>query len=402
MSPDRILVFARSTVDHPIAGGMERSFESVFEQIRMTATVGLVTTHGAETDLLASRYPKVWTVAGGRPGRYSLFWWWATASKKAKWWNWDPSVTVSISAAGGLAASRMRTIPSIAQCHGTSWAELKSSVRTRTAFELLKLPLNVTRVAREILTYRRFDRIASISDTVTAQLIGWPYLLNPNRIVEIPNGIDEALFQFSAERRQVMRRELDLPDNASVGLSVGRLHVQKGVDIAIRALNKAPENRHLLVCGDGPDKERLETLVSELKLADRVHFMGKIQQGQIAELMSASDVFVFPTRRNEGLPLNVLEALACGLHVLTTTHSSLPHDIVGRVVILKADPADFSRAWSRVDPAPLAERPSALPSRYTTTTVALMYRKLISELRANSRKRHLSRGGAGRRFVRKT
>jgi glycosyltransferase involved in cell wall biosynthesis len=139
-----------------------------------------------------------------------------------------------------------------------------------------------------------------------------------NRSVIIPNGIPLAKFRYSQSSRVALRASLDLPESAFVAISVGNLRVGKNYDCAISGIAAdrnilAEANIHYLICGDGPESQRLKTKVTELGLIDRVHFLGV--RNDVADLLSAADLFL-STSLFEGMPLAVLEALAASLPCL--------------------------------------------------------------------------------------
>lgn len=94
--------------------------------------------------------------------------------------------------------------------------------------------------------------------------------------------------------------------------SVGALVARKGQRFAIRALAE-PELRtaHLALVGAGEDETRLRALTAELRVAERVHFLGQIDHTRLPLLLSAADAMVLPSA-SEGLANAWIEALACG------------------------------------------------------------------------------------------
>ncbi len=78
------------------------------------------------------------------------------------------------------------------------------------------------------------------------------------------------------------------------------------------------------VVGDGTDLSWFKQRASELQVQDRVRFHGNVDHASVMRLLKEADLFVFPSRSSEGFPKAVLEALACGLPVVTTPVSVLP------------------------------------------------------------------------------
>ena len=141
-------------------------------------------------------------------------------------------------------------------------------------------------------------------------------------IVIVPNGVDFEKF---------------VPGNGSTQpvlslLFVGRLHMQKGLDSLLHALSSLlPEdqNYRLSIVGDGPERGPLTQLARDLRLDDRVDFLGWIDRDRIPVIYAAADAFLFPSR-DEGMPNAVLEAMAAGLPILATRISGSEELVVDR------------------------------------------------------------------------
>jgi glycosyltransferase involved in cell wall biosynthesis len=142
--------------------------------------------------------------------------------------------------------------------------------------------------------------------------------LRHHRSVIIPNGIPLERYRYSPSRRIALRAALGLSASAFVVISVGSMLNGKNYDCAIGGIaadrNILTEaDIHYLICGDGLERERLSIRVSELGLADRIHFLGV--RTDVPDLLSAADLFL-STSLYEGMPLAVLEALAASLPCL--------------------------------------------------------------------------------------
>jgi glycosyltransferase involved in cell wall biosynthesis len=126
----------------------------------------------------------------------------------------------------------------------------------------------------------------------------------------IPNGVD-----LSYINRVKPSREC--PEI----LFVGRLIKEKNVDILIKAMGLVGKEFPDIRCGivgDGPERGRLETLAQQ-KAAGNVEFLGFIPDSEKISMMKSAEVLAFPSTR-EGFGMVVLEAMACGLPVITTNH----------------------------------------------------------------------------------
>jgi glycosyltransferase involved in cell wall biosynthesis len=105
-------------------------------------------------------------------------------------------------------------------------------------------------------------------------------------------------------------------------VTVGRLVPWKHVDRLIEALNHCGETG-LVIVGDGPERGRLEAIVLENQLTDRVYFAGQRSKEETLALMAACDLFVLNSSY-EGFPHVVLEAMSAGLPIVATAVGGTP------------------------------------------------------------------------------
>lgn len=139
--------------------------------------------------------------------------------------------------------------------------------------------------------YRRCDHLVGNTRDIVRWIAaqGWP----ADRVQYLPN--------FAADLAGAAPAELP---GATRLLAMGRLHRNKGFDVALRALALLP-GAHLSIAGEGPERGALETLARELGVADRVAFLG--WRSDIGALLAGCDVFVCSSR-HEPLGNIVLEA----------------------------------------------------------------------------------------------
>ncbi|MGC8667523.1 MAG: glycosyltransferase [Chthonomonadales bacterium] len=114
---------------------------------------------------------------------------------------------------------------------------------------------------------------------------------------------------------------------------------EKGTGVVLRAMVEILRRRPaavLHVVGDGPSLQHFRNLAGELGVHEHVRFHGRLKQPQVLSVLKECDLFCFPTAASEGFPKVVLEALACGLPVIATPVSVLPHLLeAGCGVVLK-------------------------------------------------------------------
>jgi glycosyltransferase involved in cell wall biosynthesis len=173
---------------------------------------------------------------------------------------------------------------------------------------------------RVVKALARASRVLAVSESLRRVAIDAGVPLARSSVVA--NGVDIA--QFRPVDRAEARRALGIANDARVLVSVGGLVERKGFHRVIEILPELVRRFHklvyLVVGGASPEgdmREALERQAADLGLADRVLFLGAIAPERLPLALSASDVFVLATR-NEGWANVLLEAMACGLPVVTT------------------------------------------------------------------------------------
>jgi len=180
---------------------------------------------------------------------------------------------------------------------------------------------------------RLFDRIVALSDTHAGYLAereGVP----KSRMVVINNGIDTDRFN-PADREEKggrIKREIEIGDDETVVTIVAALRPEKNhvmfIESAGRVM-KREESARFLIVGEGEQREFLEKETERRELRGRVTFLGSRED--IPDILSASDISVLCSHPVvETFPLTVLEAMACGLPVISTDVGSLSDIITDR------------------------------------------------------------------------
>jgi glycosyltransferase involved in cell wall biosynthesis len=199
-----------------------------------------------------------------------------------------------------LACKAMRKPPAIVRTRHIS-APTPQNAATRWLY---------TRAARRIATTGEKLRLQVIEEA----------RVDPAKIVSVPTGID--LETFHPGDRAAARETLQLPKDASIVGIVATLRSWKGHRFLFEAFAKFEgPDAYLVVVGDGPQRKALEVLAETLGIAARVRFAGN--QNNVAQWMTAFDVFVLPSYANEGVPQALMQAMACGLAVVTTPVGSI-------------------------------------------------------------------------------
>ncbi len=143
--------------------------------------------------------------------------------------------------------------------------------------------------------------------------------MRPEKLRVIENGIESLeLSSLADAKRLAIRTELAVPKDGQLLLTVGRLTIQKGHTVLLKAIAKITAKYPRAVfafAGEGKQRQKLENEARQLNISDKIRFLGVRQD--VAELLLASDVFVQPSLW-EGLSLAMLEALLSGTPVLAT------------------------------------------------------------------------------------
>ena len=157
------------------------------------------------------------------------------------------------------------------------------------------------------------------SDAVVAQSTNtrdnaYRYYRYRGPIEVIPLGIRQPQVQ------EASRDQLGLPRECFLAITVGRLVKRKGIDQLLQALTlPGCEDVHLLIVGDGPEREPLATICADLDLNGRVTFTGRVEEVLKWQLLRCADAYVSATL-HEGFGLVYLEGMAAGLPVITFDH----------------------------------------------------------------------------------
>jgi glycosyltransferase involved in cell wall biosynthesis len=166
-------------------------------------------------------------------------------------------------------------------------------------------------------------------------------------MVSIPTGID--LKRYCPGDRVAQRTALGLPERPTLGI-VATLRKWKGHSDLLRVwarLQPRHVNWRLVIVGDGPQRENLENQVSELGLSHVVHLVGNRQD--VERWMQAFDLFVLPSHGNEGVPQGVMQAMATGLPVVSTTVGAIAEAVIDGETGYLVEPGELDALESALD-----------------------------------------------------
>jgi phosphatidylinositol alpha 1,6-mannosyltransferase len=189
----------------------------------------------------------------------------------------------------------------------------------------------------------RYNAVVTPTRTIASEV----YYRTGIRSQVIEYGLNPQLFYkatLSKTKEIALRKQLGLPENVPVLLHVGRLDLDKKVDLVIRAAASAltDRNAHLVVIGDGTEKDNLINMCHEQGIGTRSHFPGFVDREQVLpDIFRLASVFVTASEiETQGLVL--LEAAACGLPIIAVAATCIPEIVRDGVNGYLAAPGDVA------------------------------------------------------------
>ena len=138
------------------------------------------------------------------------------------------------------------------------------------------------------------------------------------KIEIIPNGVPEVCLEDRQDIRRQVRLKLGLDSESILIGSVGRLEVVKGFNFAMKAfatVHSSHPNMHLVLVGDGLERESLTDLAQTLGVSLNVHFVGR--QSNVNHWLAALDIYL-NSSLSEGMSQSIIEAMSAGLPIIAT------------------------------------------------------------------------------------
>ncbi|HZZ82491.1 MAG TPA: glycosyltransferase [Gemmataceae bacterium] len=198
------------------------------------------------------------------------------------------------------------------------------------------------------------DHVLTISDANRRELLD-AIAFPESHTTTLPLAVDTSLFQPNNQDNYLHDR---LGINGPILLYVGRLAGNKRVSLLIEALTKLP-NAHAVIVGDCKDvyaeeAERCRRVALALGVAQRVHFLGQLNDAELARAYRSAEVFIAPSL-HEGFCVPVTEAMASGLPVLVSRSAALPETVgAAGLTFVPDDAGDLAAQVERVLARPVA------------------------------------------------
>jgi phosphatidyl-myo-inositol alpha-mannosyltransferase len=186
----------------------------------------------------------------------------------------------------------------------------------------------ITPYTKSILKY--LDVMTAVSVTAT----NYVHTLTKRKVVIVPNGIDLHKYRFKLERES--------SGTAKTILYIGRLEKRKGLRYLLQSfliINHIRPDFRLLIAGDGPEREKLESFVSELGIRN-VSFLGYISEERKLQLLQEADIFCSPALYGESFGIVLLEAMASGCVAVAGNNSGYETVLNGRGQLSIVNPKD--------------------------------------------------------------
>ncbi|MCA1795285.1 MAG: glycosyltransferase [Desulfobacteraceae bacterium] len=205
----------------------------------------------------------------------------------------------------------------------------------------------------------------------------------------IENGVDFIRPVLTDSEKYKLCMDLGIPPNAFTIISVGNLRAQKNYTFALNGI--ALLKKHLvgrkvqyLICGDGPEKDNLQKIITDLNLADTVQLLGS--RSDVPKLLAISDCFL-STSSHEGLPLSVLEAFFSGVPCLLSDipeHLAVAENIPGCEFFIRNNSRSFLEQISVLvdgdSEKELALERQAYLQKYRISECVLKYERFYNEV----------------------
>jgi len=172
--------------------------------------------------------------------------------------------------------------------------------------------------------YKKSDKVAFVSQVAADE--GVEMGLDPNKVEIIPVSIETDLFK-PLNKQEELRSELKIK-GSKVVLFIGRINIaEKGIGVLLEAMPRVisqTSDVNLVIVGGGGETDRMKAMISELKINDKVQLVGRLPLEKLVEYINASDVMVVPSIWMETFGQVTIEAMACGVPVVTSDAGASP------------------------------------------------------------------------------
>ncbi len=232
---------------------------------------------------------------------------------------------------------------------------------------ILGIPLVITLHGSDVFTAEK-NPLFSLMARIAGRCALWMTTPSPDhfkrlrrigvrtdRLEMVPNGTDPVEFQPDPKTRAEIRKSLGIQDDSILVFALGRMVYVKGFDVLLRAYARVIQQNntiHLVIAGEGAQKEEWMTLAQNLGLKDRVVWPGALDRSQVAQFLSASDIFVVPSVQHpsgavDGLPVVIPEAMSSALPIIGSDVGGIPvvvQDGISGIIVPQRDETSLAEA----------------------------------------------------------
>lgn len=217
----------------------------------------------------------------------------------------------------GTLASWLCGIPTVFTAHGFQYLE-PMSIFKKWFFWCCEF---VCRPFRDfVITVSEYDRVTALHDLI----------ITKKNSKTIYHGITPPAL-LTPEAAKI---KLNLPNSELYIGTIANLYRTKGIDVLLEAFAQARQTlprAHLVIIGDGPERNKLVQLASRLSLTNHISFLGQLPNA--AQYLRAFNLFILPSRK-EGFPYAILEARAAGIPILATAVGGAPEALESAGVLV--------------------------------------------------------------------
>ena len=233
----------------------------------------------------------------------------------------------------------------IVHCHmsykGSFWRKLLFTLIAKTFGHFIIIHLHGS----------EFKDYFSSRSKMTKKLISW-LIKSADEFVVLSESWNDYIYSITGRSVRVINNYVDIapiktPRNHNDILFLGAFIKRKGIYELLLSCSKLNSDYHLHLCGSG-ENAKVEALISELKLEDKVTVHGWVDTEQKRFLLSSCGVMILPTF-NEGLPMTIIESMACNIPIITTPVGAIPEVIIENKTGFLVEPGNVDEITNKLD-----------------------------------------------------
>ncbi|MHA1381255.1 MAG: glycosyltransferase family 4 protein [Candidatus Helarchaeota archaeon] len=358
-----ICLFSRIIREHGLGGGMEVHGDIICRGLLENGHKITIITgehhYGKKCDVEENK--KIYYLSGVTPYKYTKKWWIESIKKFveiAETENFDIIWSQSAGALSWIRFLRKKyNIPCVATIHGTPFGEIMTRARNvSSVWSLFRLLLSFLKNIYYKLSWEKNYRFLSAAIMIAQNLIK-PfqkfYSLDTENIFYIPNGVDTNYFSPGVNREDIqkIREKYQINQKDRILLTTGRLEKDKGGQFVINSLQKIifriPKIK-LIVVGTGNYEDELKKLTKKQGVEKHVIFCGFIPRENLPTFYNLCDIFLLPSRRYEGFPFVLAEAMACSKPIIASNIGGIPSVIDDGISGILVPPGDVNALTEKI------------------------------------------------------